>query len=84
LQASDNGSIIEFNSATGVTLTIPTGLPVGFQCSITQLGTGQVTFIGSGVTVRNSYNFTKTAAQYSKAGIEIASTGIAILSGDLQ
>ncbi len=85
LTVEDNGKIIEFNSAAGVTLTIPTGLPVGFQISVSQIGTGQVTFAGSGVTVRNAYNFTKTATQWSKAGVEITSNpAVAIISGDLQ
>ncbi|XZF15444.1 beta strand repeat-containing protein [Chitinophagaceae bacterium MMS25-I14] len=85
LQASDNGSILEFNSASGITLTVPSGLPLGFQCSITQLGAGTVTVAaGTGVTLKNAYNYTKTAAQYSKIGVEITSTGIAILSGDAQ
>jgi hypothetical protein len=86
LTPADNGKIIEFNSTTAVNCTIPTGLPVGFQCSVSQLGTGQVTFVaGTGLTLRNAYNFTKMAAQWSKAGVEITSTAtVAIISGDLQ
>lgn len=84
LQPSDNGKIIEMNSASAILLTVPSGLPIGFQCSITQLGAGQVTFVGSGVTLRNAYGYTKTALQYSKAGVEIASSGDVILSGDLR
>ncbi|MBP7173836.1 MAG: hypothetical protein KBA33_07185 [Cloacibacterium sp.] len=86
LTPSDNGKIIEFSSASAVNLTVPTGLPVGFQCSVTQLGAGQVSFVaGAGMVIRNAYNYTKTAAQYSKAGIEITSNAtVAILSGDLQ
>ena len=86
LTPSDNGKIIEINSASAVNLTVPTGLPVGFQCSVTQLGAGQITFVaGAGMVVRNAYNYAKTAAQYSKAGLEITSnTAVAVLSGDLQ
>ena len=86
LTPADNGKIIEFNSASAVNCTIPTGLPAGFQVSISQIGLGQVTFVaGSGMTLRNAYNFTKTATQWSKAGVEITSTTTtAILSGDMQ
>ena len=85
LTSADNGKIIEFNSSSALTCTIPSTLSVGFQVSITQRGIGQVTFVGSGITLRNAYNFTKSAKQYSKVGIEIAFSGNeAILSGDMQ
>ncbi|MPV86986.1 hypothetical protein [Ostreibacterium oceani] len=82
LTLADNNKIIEFNTAANVTCTIPAGLPPGFQVSITQLGTGRVEFVG-GATVRNAYNAFRTARRYSKAGVEIASTGEAIISGDV-
>lgn len=82
LALADNNKIIEFNSASDVVCTIPSGLPAGFQVSITQLGSGRVEFVG-GATVRNAYDAFKTARQYSKAGVEIASTGEAIISGDV-
>jgi hypothetical protein len=86
LLGSDNGSVLEFTNAAAITLTVPAGLPSGFQCSITQLGTGIVTVVGSGtMTIRNTYNYTKTSGQYSKIGIEITSlANTAILSGDAQ
>ena len=82
LTLADQNKIIEFNSTTNVTCTIPATLPIGFQVSISQLGTGRVQFVG-GATVRNAYNSFRTARRYSKAGVEIASTGEAIISGDV-
>lgn len=85
LQESDNGSILEFNSASDITLTVPTGLPPGFQVSITQLGDGQVEVVGaSGLVINNPYLLNKTSRKFSKVGIEITSTNLVILSGDVQ
>ena len=85
LQLSDNGSILEFNSLTDITLTIPQGLPPGFQVSVTQLGEGQVIFVGAGsLEVNNAYFLNRTSRQFSKVGIEISSTNLVILSGDVQ
>lgn len=85
LQASDHGSIIEFDSSTDVNLTVPTGLPPGFQVSITQLGDGQVIILGqSGLTINNPYFLNRTSRKFSKVGIEISSTNLVILSGDVQ
>ena len=47
---SDNGASIVSTAASAITLTIPTGLAVGFNCSIVQKGAGQVT-VGSGTGV---------------------------------
>lgn len=85
LQASDHGSIIEFDSPTDVNLTVPTGLPPGFQVSITQLGDGQVIILGQGsLDINNPYFLNRTSRKFSKVGIEISSTNLVILSGDVQ
>ena len=81
---ADNGRVLDINVNTGITITVPSTLPVGFQVSITQSGIGQVSFAGSGVTVNNRYAATKTSGQWAKAGIEIRSAGSAVLSGDVQ
>lgn len=84
LLPADNGRVLDINVNTGITITVPSTLPVGFQVSITQSGIGQVSFAGSGVTVNNRYAATKTSGQWAKAGIEIRSAGSAVLSGDVQ
>lgn len=85
IQPSDNGSILEFNSPTDITVTVPQGLPPGFQVSITQLGEGQVIFVGAGsLEVNNAYFLNRTSRRFSKVGIEISSTNQVILSGDVQ
>ena len=70
LTVNDNGRVIVFTSASGVTLTVPSGLDLGFSCSIVQYGTGQVTIsAGSGVTLRLRSNANKTGGQYAVASL---------------
>ena len=60
-------------SASAITLTIPTGLVLGFNCSIVQKGAGQIT-IGSGVGVSGyALDGTKSARQW--AILNIINTG---------
>ena len=49
--ATDNRRRIVFNSASAVTLTLPNNLPVGWECSILQIGAGQTSTAG------NTYNW---------------------------
>jgi hypothetical protein len=65
LQAVDNGEVILFTNSGQVTVTAPAGLPVGFSCSIIQVGTGQVSLTASGTTLRLVGSANKTAAQYA-------------------
>ena len=44
LTSADNGKIIQSTAASAITVTIPAGLPTGFNCTIVQMGTGQITF----------------------------------------
>jgi hypothetical protein len=39
---SDNGASVVSTAVSGITLTIPSGLALGFNCSIVQKGAGQV------------------------------------------
>ncbi len=85
LLPADSGRVIEFSSATAVTLTVPTNLPVGFQVSISQVGTGIVTFAASGgMVINNRWAATATSGQWAKAGIEVRAINSSILSGDVQ
>lgn len=81
LTAADNGKVINFNSGTAVTLTVPNDLPVGFNISIYQMGAGEVTVIGSRENRLGRY---KTAGQYAGAGIVTLAVGTNILTGDLK
>jgi hypothetical protein len=83
LLASDNGKVVTFNNASAITLTVPSGLPVGFNCLILQKGAGQVTFTTSATTINNRQSLTKTAGQYAVASLISISLNNFITGGDL-
>lgn len=83
LQNSDNGKVVTLNNASPITLTIPSGLMSGFNCSIVQLGAGQVTIAASGTTINNRQSFTKTAGQFSAATILQYATNTFLTQGDM-
>ncbi|SJM96009.1 hypothetical protein [Crenothrix polyspora] len=59
-----SGSVLRFTAATDVTVTISNTLPVGWCCSIRQIGTGRVQFVASsGAVLKNRQNFTKSAGK---------------------
>jgi hypothetical protein len=61
----DNGANIISTSNSGITLTIPSGLRVGFNCGIIQKGSGQIT-VGSGNGVAGyAPDGTKSLKQWS-------------------
>jgi hypothetical protein len=80
LSASDNGKIIQSTSASAITVTIPTGLLTGFNCTIVQMGAGQITFSG---TYLNRSGFTKTASQYAVVSIMHLGSNSIIVAGEM-
>ena len=80
LTATDNGKIIQSTAASAITVTIPAGLPTGFNCTIVQMGTGQMTFSG---TYLNRGNFTKTASQYAIVSILHLGGNTIVVSGEM-
>ena len=84
LSLGESSAVITVNSSTPVTLTIPTGLPVGYNISVYQIGTGQVTISGStGVTIKNRLSIFKTAGQDAGVGIVCTSSNTFHITGDL-
>lgn len=65
LVAADNGKFVVCHNAAPITVTVPSGLPLGFSCSIVQKGAGQITLSASGTTLRLVASQNKTAAQYA-------------------
>lgn len=80
LTAADNGKVIQSTSAGAITITIPSGLPAGFNCTVVQMGAGQITFAG---TYLNRGNFTKTASQYAIVSILHMGSNNIIVSGEM-
>jgi len=80
LTAADNGKVIQSTSASAIIITIPTGLPTGFNCTVVQMGAGQVTFSG---TYLNRTGFTKTASQYSVVSILHLGSNNILVTGEM-
>ena len=81
---SDNGKVVTFNNGSAVTVTIPTALPVGFNCTAIQLGAGQVGFTAaSGVTMQSYGSQYRLIGQHASASVIEYTTNIVNLSGNL-
>lgn len=82
LTASDNGKVLEVNSASAITLTVPSTLGALFNCIVTQIGAGQVTVAaGAGASV-NAFGGAKTAGQWAELSVRVrGSAGAAAVSG---
>ena len=85
LVLEDFRKVLTFNSAVDRTLTIPAGLPVGYNISIYQIGDGDVTIVGDdGVMVLNRLLRFRTAGRYAGVGLVSTATNIFHLTGDLK
>ena len=82
LLASDNGKVVVLNNASAVTVTVPSGLGVGFNCSFVQKGAGQVSFSASSTTIYNRQSHTKINAQYGVASLLAYAADTFVLAGD--
>jgi hypothetical protein len=84
LASTDNAEVIKSDAASAITVTIPTGLPTGFNCMVLQYGAGQITFAAaSGVTIINRNAYTKTLGQYAIATVLHLGSNIVVISGEL-
>ena len=82
LVAGDNGKVIKFTNGSAITLTLPSGLGLGFNCSVIQYGAGQITFSTSSSTLYNRQSHTKTAGQYAVTGLISCVADVFVLAGD--
>lgn len=84
---ADDGKLITLDNAAAITFTIPTNASVAFgigtQLNIMQLGAGQVTISGAGVTLRSAGTKAKTNGQYAVATCVKIATDTWVLVGNL-
>ncbi|MDX1407033.1 MAG: hypothetical protein R3330_02840 [Saprospiraceae bacterium] len=88
---ADANSVIEMNSGSGTTVTIPPNSSVAFEIGtiiiVFRMGTGTVTIApGAGVTLWSSDGVTTSrqlAGQYSEASVRKRDTNIWVVAGDL-
>lgn len=84
LASTDNGTVIVLNAATDQAITVPAGLPIGFNCILVQLGVGSAVPTASSTTIHPPGAFTKTGGQYATASLLSIAQDVYILSGNLQ
>jgi hypothetical protein len=69
LALSDAHKLVTLNNGSAITLTVPTNtvapFDIGDQVNLLQLGAGQVTIGGAGVTLRSEGSKLKTKGQYA-------------------
>jgi len=81
ISQSDNGKVLTFtNNDHAVNVQFSSSLSPGFNCLLSQLGSGQVRL--SGVGLSNRLGHSKLVGQYSIATLVKAGTNTMILSGD--
>lgn len=87
LVLADRDKIVEVNSASGTTLTVPldssVNFPVGSSVTILQTGSGQVTIAGAGGVTVNGTPGLKLRTQWSFATIIKRAANTWVVSGDL-
>lgn len=89
LVLSDAGRVIEVNSGSNVTVTVPTNAAVAFAVGatvvVTRKGAGEVTIAGSGgVTLRSADSRLKIGKQYAAAAIVKIATDEWMVLGNLK
>jgi len=77
--STDNGCTLRFSVAC--TVTVPTGLPAGFNCILIQEGAGQITLAASGTTINNPDSYTKSAKQYAPITLVQYTTNVFLSGG---
>lgn len=84
LAATDNSEVIRSDAASAISVTIPAGLPSGFNCMVLQYGAGQITFSpAAGVTLINRNNYNKTIGQYALVTVLHIGSNVVVISGEL-
>ena len=92
LTASDNALFPSATGSSAHTVTVPSGLPLGFSYTILQEGTGQVTFCGTqagcagGIQLHSLGNATHTTGQSAVGVIQCSkvTANYCVLKGDVQ
>jgi hypothetical protein len=88
---NDLGKILEIDTASAVTLTLPNDMPQGFFCDVVQAGAGVITFSPeSGAVLYNRQGHDETAGQWAVTRIYVTKnsgspaglTAEWVLSGD--
>lgn len=87
LVLADAGKLVTLSNAAAIALTIPqnasVAFPVGTQIDLAQIGAGQVTVGGAGVTIQSEGSMVKLYRQYSGGTLIKRATDTWLLIGNL-
>lgn len=84
LTNADLFKVLEVNSATAITLTVPLSLFPGGTLEIYVAGAGQVTLApASGLNLRSRGDAFKSAGQYATLGLRVRAVDEVVAFGDL-
>lgn len=88
LVLSDANKVVEINSASATTLTIPpnssVAFPIGTMIEVSRMGAGTLTITaGSGVTIRTPGGLLAVSPQYGSVGLRKRATDEWVLAGAL-
>lgn len=85
LSPKDHGSIITFNNASSITVTVPQGLGKGFVCEMIELGAGRIALApATGVTAAGKNYAFRTNGVGAKASLEAYGEDLLNFFGDVQ
>ena len=83
LLSTDNGKIITWSNSSGVTLTVPSGLPIGFNTTIIQIGVGSVGITSSSTTLNSFEGKLRLAGQHAAVSIISYASNVFNVAGGL-
>lgn len=83
LTAADHRAVVLCANAAAITVTVPTGLPRGFECTVLQGGVGQVTIAeAAGIAIFNRQSQVKTAGRWARVTLSPLGANVYVLAGD--
>lgn len=72
LGPDDHNKVIALSDGTGVLVTLPNDLPVGFGCTLVQWGVGTVTLqVAAGGAMRQEDGYTKSNKRYASIALAV-------------
>lgn len=84
LAISDYNKMVNMTNVNANTVTLPTNLPAGWSCRVTQAG-GTITFAAaSGVTIRSPFNYRRSQTQYGVVTVICLGSNVFSLSGNIK
>ena len=84
LLSTDDGKVVVWNATSGSTLTVPSGLSVGFNVTVISIGTGSIGITGaSGVTLNSFENKLRIAGQHAAVSIISYNSNVFNVAGGL-